>query len=69
MAGSSPVQVRRDFAGTMIGARQVGAGSPAFADTNEEGAHLLAPDTRQPSQATPLSFAAQAGPAVPRFSR
>ena len=54
------VQIRQDFTKTMINTLQVGADSLTLADTNEEGANLLALQTRQQLSTTALSLASQA---------
>ena len=43
----STVQTRQDFTKTMINTLQTGADSLVLADTNEEGANMLALQTRQ----------------------
>jgi flagellin-like hook-associated protein FlgL len=56
----STVQIRQDFTKSMINTLKTGADSLTLADTNEEGANLLALQTRQQLSSTALSFAAQA---------
>ncbi|WP_170181721.1 flagellin [Phreatobacter stygius] len=63
----SSVQNRKDFTKQMINTLQVGADNLTLADTNEEGANLLALNTRQSLQTTSLSFASQADQAVLQF--
>ncbi|MBN8943943.1 MAG: hypothetical protein J0H01_30825 [Rhizobiales bacterium] len=63
----SSVQTRKDFTKSMINTLQVGSDNLTLADTNEEGANLLALNTRQSLQTTSLSFASQADQAVLQF--
>ncbi|MBN8943941.1 MAG: hypothetical protein J0H01_30815 [Rhizobiales bacterium] len=65
----SSVQARKDFTKNMINTLQVGSDNLTLADTNEEGANLLALNTRQSLQTTSLSFASQADQAVLQFLR
>ncbi len=58
------VEIRQDFTKSMINALQEGAGKLVLADTNEEGANLLALQTRQQLASTSLSFASQADQTV-----
>ena len=51
----------------MITTLQTGADNLVLADTNEEGANLLALQTRQQLSTTALSLAAQADQAVLRL--
>jgi flagellin-like hook-associated protein FlgL len=60
----STVQIRQDYTKTMINNLQEGAGKLTLADTNEEGANLLALQTRQQLASTSLSFASQADQTV-----
>ncbi|MFN4127176.1 flagellin [Pannonibacter indicus] len=60
----STVQIRQDFTKSMINTLQEGAGKLTLADTNEEGANLLALQTRQQLASTSLSFASQADQTV-----
>ncbi len=60
----STVEIRQDFTKTMINTLQEGAGRLVLADTNEEGANLLALQTRQQLASTSLSFASQADQTV-----
>ncbi len=61
------VQVRQDFTKAMINTLQTGADSLTLADSNEEGANLLALQTRQQLSTTALSLASQASQAVLRL--
>ncbi len=61
------VQTRQDFTKNMINTLQVGADALVLADTNEEGANLLALQTRQQLSTTALSLSAQADQAVLRL--
>jgi hypothetical protein len=63
----SVIQNRQEFTKGMIGALQTGADNLTLADTNEEGANLLALNTRQQLSQTALSLAAQASQAVLRL--
>jgi len=63
----STVQTRQDFTKNMINNLQVGADALVLADTNEEGANLLALQTRQQLSTTALSLSAQADQAVLRL--
>jgi len=63
----STVQIRQNFTKAMINTLQVGADSLTLADTNEEGANLLALQTRQQLSTTALSLASQASQAVLRL--
>jgi flagellin-like hook-associated protein FlgL len=56
----SIVQFRQDFMKSMINTLQIGADNLTLADTNEEGANMLALQTRQSLSTTSLSLAAQA---------
>lgn len=60
----SVVQIRQDFTKLTINTLQVGADALVLADTNEEGANLLALQTRQQLSTTALSLAAQSDQAV-----
>lgn len=60
----SIVQTRQDFTKNLISVLQVGADNLTLADTNEEGANLLALQTRQQLASTSLSFASQADQTV-----
>lgn len=61
------VQVRQDFTKAMISTLNSGADSLILADSNEEGANLLALQTRQQLSTTALSLAAQADQNVLRL--
>ena len=63
----STVQMRQEFTKGMINTLEVGADSLTLADSNEEGANLLALNTRQQLAQTTLSLAAQAQQAVLRL--
>jgi flagellin len=61
------VQIRQEFTKMMINTLQTGADNLTLADTNEEGANLLALNTRQQLSQTALSLASQASQAVLRL--
>jgi flagellin len=61
------VQNRQDFTKSMVNTLQVGADGLVLADTNEEGANMLALQTRQQLSTTALSLANQANQAVLRL--
>jgi len=61
------VQVRQDFTKAMINTLNTGSDSLTLADTNEEGANLLALQTRQQLSSTALSLAAQSDQNVLRL--
>ena len=63
----SIVQNRTDFTKAMINTLQTGADNLVLADTNEEGANMLALQTRQQLSTTALSLASQASQAVLRL--
>jgi len=63
----SIVQNRQDFTKAMINTLKTGADNLTLADTNEEGANMLALQTRQQLSTTALSLAAQADQAVLRL--
>jgi flagellin-like hook-associated protein FlgL len=63
----STVQIRQDFTKSMINTLQTGSDSLTLADSNEEGANLLALQTRQQLSTTALSLASQASQAVLRL--
>jgi flagellin-like hook-associated protein FlgL len=63
----STVQIRQEFTKAMINTLRVGADNLTLADTNEEGANLLALQTRQQLSTTALSLASQASQAVLRL--
>ncbi len=58
------VQTRQDFTKGLINTLQTGSDNLILADTNEEGANLLALQTRQSLSTTALSLSAQASQAV-----
>jgi flagellin len=55
----STVQIRQDFTSAMVNTLQTGADNLTLADSNQEGANLLALQTRQQLSTTALSLAAQ----------
>jgi flagellin len=61
------VQSREDFTNNMINTLETGAANLTLADTNEEGANLLALQTRQQLSTTSLSLATQADQNVLRL--
>jgi flagellin len=61
------VEVRQEFTKAMINTLQTGADGLTLADSNEEGANLLALQTRQQLSTTALSLAAQADQNVLRL--
>lgn len=63
-ASLSVVQSRQDFSNGLIDTLRSGADNLVNADTNEEGANLLALQTRQSLAQTALSLSAQADQAV-----
>jgi flagellin-like hook-associated protein FlgL len=63
----STVQVRQDFTKAMINTLQTGSDNLTLADSNQEGANLLALQTRQQLSTTALSLASQASQAVLRL--
>ncbi|MGH6725636.1 MAG: flagellin [Pseudolabrys sp.] len=65
----STVQVRQDFTKSMINTLQTGSDNLTLADSNEEGANLLALQTRQQLSSTALSLASQADQNVLRLFR
>src|SRR6185437_15160434 len=68
-ASLSTVQIRQDFTKSMINTLQKGSDDLTLADSNEEGANLLALQTRQQLSSTALSLAAQADQNVLRLFR
>ena len=56
----SVVQTREDFTENLVNTLETGAANLTLADTNEEGANLLALQTRQSLGTTALSLASQA---------
>jgi flagellin-like hook-associated protein FlgL len=65
----STVQIRQDFTKSMVNTLQTGSDDLTLADSNEEGANLLALQTRQQLSSTALSLAAQADQNVLRLFR
>ncbi|SNZ08860.1 flagellin, partial [Cohaesibacter gelatinilyticus] len=65
----STVQIRKDYTKESINTLQTGADALVLADSNEEGANMLALQTRQQLSTTALSLASQADQAVTRFLR
>jgi len=63
----STVQIRQDFTKNMINTLQTGSDNLTLADQNEEGANMLALQTRQQLSITALSLASQANQAVLRL--
>ncbi len=63
----SVVQNRQDFTKQMVNTLQTGADALVLADPNQEGANLLALQTRQSLSTTALSMASQAQQAVLRL--
>ncbi|WP_305983978.1 flagellin [Roseibium sp. MMSF_3544] len=63
----SIVENRQDFTNALINTLEEGAGKLTLADTNEEGANLLALQTQQTLASTSLSLAAQADQNVLRL--
>ena len=63
----STVQIRKDYTKAAINTLQTGADNLVLADTNEEGANLLALQTRQQLSTTALSLSSQADQAVLRL--
>ena len=61
------VQTRQDFTKNLITTLQTGADNLVLADTNLEGANLLALQTRQSLSSTALSLSAQNDQAVLRL--
>jgi flagellin len=68
-ANLSTVQIRQDFTKATINTLQTGSSALTLADSNEEGANLLALQTRQQLSTTALSLAAQADQNVLRLFR
>ena len=56
------MQTRQDFTKNLINTLQTGADNLVLADTNEEGANMLALQTRQQLSTTALSLANQVEP-------
>ena len=66
-ASLSTVQIRQDFTKATINTLQSGSAALTLADSNQEGANLLALQTRQQLSSTALSLASQADQAVLRL--
>jgi flagellin-like hook-associated protein FlgL len=66
-ANLSTVQIRQDFTKATINTLQDGSAALTLADSNEEGANLLALQTRQQLSTTALSLSAQADQNVLRL--
>jgi flagellin len=60
----STVQTRQDFTNNLISTLQTGSNNLVLADTNQEGANMLALQTRQQLSITALSLSAQSANAV-----
>jgi flagellin len=65
----STVQIRQDFTKATINTLQTGSDALTLADSNQEGANLLALQTRQQLSSTALSLASQADQNVLRLFR
>ncbi len=63
----STVEIRQEFTKDLINTLETGAANLTLADTNEEGANLLALQTRQQLSSTALSLASQADQNVLRL--
>ena len=63
----SVAQTRQDFTKEMVNTLTTGADNLVLADSNEEGAKLLALNTRQQLSQTALSLASQADQSVLRL--
>jgi flagellin len=68
-ASLSVVQIRQDFTKATINTLQSGSDALTLADSNQEGANLLALQTRQQLSTTALSLASQADQNVLRLFR
>ena len=66
-SGLSTVQIRQDFTNAMINTLQTGSDNLTLADSNQEGANLLALQTRQQLSTTALSLASQSDQNVLRL--
>ncbi|MEH0069594.1 flagellin [Pannonibacter sp. Pt2-lr] len=60
----STVEVRQKFTTQLVNTLEVGAGALTIADMNQEGANMLALQTRQQLSSTALSLANQADQSV-----
>jgi flagellin-like hook-associated protein FlgL len=63
-SNETTVEARQDFTKNLINTLQTGADNLVLADTNQEGADLLALQTRQQLSITSLSLASQADQAI-----
>jgi len=68
-ASLSTIQIRQDFTTATINTLQSGASDLTLADSNQEGANLLALQTRQQLETTALSLASQSDQNVLRLFR
>jgi flagellin len=68
-ASLSVIQIRQDFTNSTINTLQTGSDDLTLADSNEEGANLLALQTRQQLSSTALSLASQSDQNVLRLFR
>ena len=68
-ASLSTVQIRQDFTKSTINTLQTGSAALTLANSNQEGANLLALQTRQQLSSTALSLASQADQNVLRLFR
>jgi len=68
-ASLSTVQIRQEFTKATINTLQTGSADLTLADSNQEGANLLALQTRQQLSSTALSLASQADQNVLRLFR
>ncbi len=66
-ANLSIVQTRQDFTKNLVSTLQTGADNLTLADSNEQGANLLALNTRAQLATTALSFSSQADQQVLQF--
>ena len=66
-SGLATIQIRQDFTNSMINTLQTGADNLTLADSNQEGADLLALQTRQQLSTTALSLASQSDQNVLRL--
>jgi flagellin len=65
----STLQIRLDFTKSGVNILQAGADNLVLADANQEGANLLALQTRQSLSTTALSLTAQSDQAVLKLFR
>jgi flagellin len=63
-SNETTVQARQDFTKDLVNTLQTGSSNLVLADTNQEGANLLALQTRQQLSITSLSLASQADQAI-----